>query len=138
MQTYIYWFVLAFAFVAVEMFTGTFYFLAVAVAAAVGGVLALAGLGLVLQYAMTAVIAVGGIVAVRQMRKSQRRSPDLSLDVGQPVRVVTWNADGSARVHYRGAEWDAEPEAPGLPREGTLYIKAVQGSRLILTPHRPK
>lgn len=138
MQTYTYWFAVAFVFVAVEMFTGTFYFLALSVAAAVGGLLALAGLGVVMQYAMTGVMAVAGIVLVRQMKKSQPRMPDLGLDVGQPVRVVTWNADGTARVHYRGAEWDAEPESAAVPHEGTFYIKAIRGSRLIITQERPQ
>jgi membrane protein implicated in regulation of membrane protease activity len=137
MQTYTYWFALAFVFVAVEMLTGTFYFLALAIAAAVGGLLTLAGLGVALQYALSGAIAVGGILAVRAMRKSQRAQPDLGLDVGQPVKVLTWNQDGTARVLYRGAEWDAEPESAAMPREGTLFIKAIRGSRLVVSPHRP-
>jgi membrane protein implicated in regulation of membrane protease activity len=138
MQAYIYWFILAFVFVAVEMLTGTFYFLAVSIAAAAGGLLALARLGPELQYALSGVIAVAGVMVVRYMRKSQRAHPDLSLDVGQPVKVLIWNADGTARVFYRGAEWDAELEAAGMAHEGPLYIKAIQGSRLIVTQHRPR
>ncbi len=137
MATYTWWFSLAFIFVAVEMFTGTFYFLVLAIACAVGGLLALAGLGAAMQYSLTGIIAVAGTLFVRHLRKSQRRAPDLNLDVGQPVKVVAWHADGTARVQYRGAEWDADPEAPGLPREGALYIKAIQGSRLIITQHKP-
>ncbi len=137
MQTYTWWFALAFVLVAVEMLTGTFYFLALAVAAAVGGLLALAGLGVALQYALTGVLGVANILAVRHLRKSGSVRADLGLDVGQPVTVLTWRADGSARVQYRGAEWDAEPESPDVPRDTTLYIKAVRGSRLIVTHHRP-
>jgi membrane protein implicated in regulation of membrane protease activity len=57
------------------------------------------------------------------------------LDIGQPVRVIKWNSNGSARVTYRGAEWDAEAESADTPHEGALYIAAVRGSALVLT-HR--
>lgn len=138
MQTYTYWFALAFVLVAVEMLTGTFYFLALAAAAAVGGLLALAGLDVALQYALTGVLAVADLLLVRRLRKSWNARADLGLDVGQPVKVLAWRADGSARVQYRGAEWDAEPETAAVPHDATLYIKAVRGTRLIVTQDRPQ
>jgi len=49
MEAYIYWFVLAFIFLVVEMSTGTFYFLALSIAMALGGLAAQVGLGLELQ-----------------------------------------------------------------------------------------
>jgi len=61
-----------------------------------------------------------------------------SLDIGQSVRVISWREDGVARVHYRGTEWDAELESSNTPRDGVLYIKAIQGSKLILTPYKPQ
>lgn len=135
---YTYWFVLAFIFLTVEMFTATFYFLVLAIAAVMAGVAAASGLGLTAQYSIAAAAAVAGTLGLRRLRKSRKSVPDVGPDIGQPVKVLTWNADGTARVHYRGAEWDAEPESPGVARESTFYIKAMQGSRLILTPHRPK
>lgn len=137
MEAYVFWFVLAAVFLAVEVATGTFYFLVLSVAAVIGGLLAMTGLGIALQYAIPAVLAVAGTMLVRQMKKSQRAAPDMSLDTGQPVKVVAWNADGSARVQYRGAEWDAEPESTGMPHEGMHYIKAMQGNKLIITQHKP-
>jgi hypothetical protein len=53
------------------------------------------------------------------------------------VRVETWNADGSARVSYRGTSWDAEPVTPEVPQSATMYIVATRGSRLILSDRRP-
>ena len=137
MEAYVFWFVLAAVFLAVEVATGTFYFLVLSVAAVIGGLLAMSGLGIALQYAIPAVLAVAGTMLVRQMKKSQRAVPDMSLDAGQPVKVVAWNADGSARVQYRGAEWDAEPESTGMPHEGAHYIKAMLGNKLIITQHKP-
>jgi len=138
MEAYIYWFVLAFIFLVVEMSTGTFYFLALSIAMALGGLAAQVGLGLELQLAVSGVFAVVGTLGLRHLKKSRRAAPDIGLDIGQQVKVLTWNEDGSARVHYRGAEWDAEPESAGTARDALLYIKAIQGSKLILTQHKPK
>lgn len=137
MPIYAYWFVLAFAFIAVEIFTGTFYFLMLAIAAVLAGVAAATGLDLALQYAIAAVVAVAGTLLLRHLKKSHKHEPDPGLDVGQAVKVLSWNPDGTARVFYRGAEWDAEPESADAPREGPFYIKAMQGSRLILTALKP-
>lgn len=138
MPIYAYWFVLAFAFIAVEIFTGTFYFLMFAIAAVLAGVAAALGLGVALQYSIAAVAAVAGTLALHHLKRSRKREPDAGLDVGQSVKVLSWNADGTARVYYRGAEWDAEPESADTPREGTFYIKAMRGSRLILTALKPQ
>ena len=59
-----------------------------------------------------------------------------SANIGQSVRVISWLEDGIARVHYRGTEWDAELESSSVPRDGVLYIKAIQGSKLILTRYK--
>jgi membrane protein implicated in regulation of membrane protease activity len=68
-----------------------------------------------------------------------RGTPPLqpSLDIGQAVRVETWNADGTARVNYRGTSWDAEPVTVDVPRAATMYIVATRGSRLVLSDRRP-
>jgi membrane protein implicated in regulation of membrane protease activity len=138
MEAYVFWFTLAAVFLGVEVATGTFYFLVLSLASVIGGILAMSGLGITLQYAIPSVLAVAGTLAVRQVKKTHRAAPDIGLDIGQPVKVVTWNADGSARVQYRGAEWDAEPESANMPHEGMHYIKAMQANKLIITQHKPK
>lgn len=139
MAPYIYWFVLAFGLLALEMATGTFYMLMLAIAVAIGGVAALLGIGLSMQITLTALAGIIGTVILRRMKST--RPTDVasqSLDTGQPVQLVAWHEDGSARAHYRGAEWDAEPESADMPREGALYIKEIQGSKLILTHRKPQ
>ncbi len=139
MEHYIYWFILALVLLGLEMATGTFYLLVLSIAAGLGGVFALAGLENVYVYGLTGLLSSGGILLVRYAKGTRLRAAESdNLDIGQPVRVVSWNADGTARVQYRGAEWDAEPESPDTAREATLYIKGTLGSKLILTQHKPK
>ncbi|MBI5890997.1 MAG: NfeD family protein [Nitrosomonadales bacterium] len=136
MEIYIYWFLLAIILIGLEMVTGTFYLLVVAIAMAVGGVAALLGAGMAWQLVFGAVTGVAGTIVLRRWKSAQPAdAPNANFDVGQPVRVIKWNDSGSARVFYRGAEWDAELESADIPREGTLYIAAVRGSGLVLT-HR--
>jgi membrane protein implicated in regulation of membrane protease activity len=132
------WWISAALLVGAELVTGTFYLLAVGIAVALGGVAAFAS------------FAAG---AVRGRRRPRRRADDRraqgcgsraprrprkpSLDVGQSVRVETWNSDGTARVNYRGTNWDAELAAPDVPHAATMYIVATRGSRLILSDRRP-
>ncbi len=137
MAHYTLWFMLALALLGVEMATGTFYMLVLSGAVALGGVAALAGWELHTQLSLAGIAGVAGIVMLRRLRKSHPAdAANIGIDIGQPVRVVSWNEDGTARVQYRGAEWDAEPESTHTPHEATLYIKAMQGSKLILTHHK--
>jgi membrane protein implicated in regulation of membrane protease activity len=138
MEPYMYWFILALVLLGVEMATGTFYMLVLSVAMALGGLVALAGLGLTMQTALAGLAAVIGTFILRRIRGGRPAGAESNnLDIGQPVKVVRWNDNGTARVHYRGAEWDAAPESADTPRESTLYIKAMQGNKLILTQHQP-
>jgi len=137
METYVYWILLALVLVGLEIVTGTFYLLVIGIAMAVGGAAAALGLALVWQFVFSAVTGVAGTVMLRRWKSSQAsKAPEVGLDIGLTVKVIKWNDDGSARVHYRGAEWDAELESADTPREGTLYIKSVHGSGLVLTHHK--
>jgi membrane protein implicated in regulation of membrane protease activity len=139
MESYVYWFVLALVLVGLEMATGTFYLLVVAIAMAVGGMAALLGGGMVWQLVLGAITGVAGTIILRRWKSTLAvEMPNASLDIGQPVRVITWNDNGSARVFYRGAEWDAEAESSATPHDSSLYIVAVRGSALILTHNKPQ
>jgi len=137
LEPYVYWFLLAIGLLALEMATGTFYMLIVSIASGLAGVAALLGLNLPLQITLSAVASIIGTVMLRRMKGLRTgKMVSQSLDIGQSVQVISWRDDGVARVHYRGTEWDAELESPSLPRDGVLYIKAIQGSKLILTPDK--
>jgi membrane protein implicated in regulation of membrane protease activity len=134
MEIYIYWFLLALILLGLEMVTGTFYLLVVAISMAVGGLAALLGMSVAWQLVLCAVTVVTGTIILRRWKSTQTsEAPNVSLDIGLPVRVIKWHDNGTARVFYRGAEWDAAPESADTPHDETLYIKAVQGSGLVLT-----
>jgi membrane protein implicated in regulation of membrane protease activity len=138
MAAYWIWWGLAAVLIGVELLIGTFYLLAVGAAFAVGGVAAWLGAGAEAQFLIAGVLCVAGILVSHRWRV--RHSPpraDPSLDVGQAVRVQAWNADGTARVAYRGSLWNAELAAPELARSDVMYIVATRGSTLLVSDRRP-
>jgi membrane protein implicated in regulation of membrane protease activity len=138
MALYIYWFLLALILVGLEMATGTFYLLIVAIAMAIGGAFALLGIAFSAQLALAALAGIAGIVLLRRWKGGHiSNATILSLDTGQPVEVLIWRDDGTARVFYRGAEWNAELEAQDGGHDGVFYIKDMRGSVLILTNRKP-
>jgi len=138
MALYVYWFLLALVLVGLEMATGTFYLLILSIVTAVGGVAALLGLGMPVQLALVALAGVVGIVLLRRWKGGRiSNAESQNLDVGLPVKVLAWHDDGTARVFFRGAEWDAELDIPSSGRDGTFFVKAMRGSIIIMTSHKP-
>jgi membrane protein implicated in regulation of membrane protease activity len=136
LEVYIYWFLLALVLLGLEMATGTFYLLMVSIAMAVGGLAALLGASMAWQLMLCALAVIAGTFILRRWKNTRVNEVDsVNLDIGQPVQVLMWHENGSARVFYRGAEWDAAPESADVPHDETLYIAAVHGSSLVLT-HR--
>ncbi|OGT88352.1 MAG: hypothetical protein A2286_05065 [Gammaproteobacteria bacterium RIFOXYA12_FULL_61_12] len=138
MAAYVYWFLAGLVLVGLEMVTGTFYLLMLGIALAIGGCAALLGLGTPMQFTLAAIAGIAGTIVLHKTRGLRPAGQTgQSLDIGQTVKVVAWRDNGTGRVYYRGAEWDAEPESHDMPRDGALYIKALRGSTLILTHHKP-
>ncbi len=138
MQPYMIWFIAAFALIAAELLTNTFYLLVVAIGAAAGGLFAFTGLGFGIELMVAAVVTAAGIAVLRMMKigpNMRRQKTNLSLDVGQAVDVIERRPDGSLRVNYRGSQWDAELDGPFVA--GPLYIRETRGSTLILTASKP-
>jgi membrane protein implicated in regulation of membrane protease activity len=138
MAVYWTWWIVAALLIGAELVTGTFYLLAIGIAVALGGVAAWLGAGEPMQFAVAGVLGVVLTIVAHRWRLA-RATPPLqpSLDVGQSVRVTTWNPDGSARVAYRGSDWNAELAAPDVPRGETMYIVATRGSVLVLSDRKP-
>jgi membrane protein implicated in regulation of membrane protease activity len=134
------WLATAGVLVILELFTGTFYLLMIAIGLAVGGLAALAGAGLPAQ-----AIAAGavGVVATGVLHRSRfgrsgdaarrhaTRDRNVNLDIGEHVTVPAWE-NGRARVMYRGALWDVELGQGATARAGDFRIVEVLGSRLVV------
>ncbi|MDC8785201.1 NfeD family protein [Roseateles koreensis] len=132
------WWIAAGILVAVELTTGTFYLLMLAIGCSAGALSAHLGLSPSLQMSMAALI--GGVAVVLWHRRRDRlgsplpanANPDVQMDVGQTVHVSHWRADGTAQVRYRGAEWQVRYQGVGNPESGPYVIRAIEGSRLLL------
>jgi membrane protein implicated in regulation of membrane protease activity len=132
------WWIVGVALIGAELITGTFYLLAIGIAVLLGGVAAWLGAEMPVQWLVAGVLAVAGSVAAHRWRLARGTpAPQPSLDVGQAVQVQVWRADGSARVIYRGTQWDAQLAQPGGVRERTMYIVGTRGSTLLLAAERP-
>jgi membrane protein implicated in regulation of membrane protease activity len=97
--------------VAVELATGTFYLLMVAIGLAAGASQRTWVLGLTTQLVVSALVG-GGAVAlwyVRRQRHPQAlaagANPDVNLDIGETVLIDHWQPTARPRVKYRGASW---------------------------------
>ncbi|XVJ69669.1 MAG: NfeD family protein [Rhizobacter sp.] len=133
------WWVLAGLLVAAELLTGSFYLLMVALGMAGAAVAAHMGLAFTPQLLTAALVGGGATAAWHWHRAKQPRSApahlnrDVNLDIGERVRVTAWEANGTARVSYRGSTWSARL-APGADSAaGDYIVSAVEGNHLVLT-----
>ena len=63
---------------------------------------------------------------------SKEANPDVNLDIGESVHVDAWNADGTATVRYRGAQWTVVSRAGSTLSPGEYKVAEVVGSRLVV------
>ncbi len=130
------WWIAAAILVGVEMMTGTFYLLVVALACVAGGAIAGLGYDIGWQWGAAALVEVVGTLAINRWKRTHQTKPKLSnnLDIGAKVSVLEWNEDGTARVAYRGTQWDAILESPSMPRREHMVIVDMRGALLVLGP----
>ena len=135
------WWLLAGGAVAIELMTGTFYLLMIALGLAAAALATHMGVGNATQIIIAAVVG-GGSVLVWRGLKSNQAAPlaasvnaDVNLDIGGTVQVEAWAADGTSTVTYRGAKWSVlhrNAEASATHTAGAHRIVEVIGSKLIV------
>ncbi len=132
------WWLLAGSTVALELFTGTFYLLMLAVGMSAGALAAHAGLELPGQLAVAAITGSALVVAWYFIKKRRASDPSVrslrsvNLDVGEILQIDEWNADGTASVKYRGAQWTVIHRPGNTPTPGSYRVSELVGSRLLV------
>ena len=130
------WWLLAVGAVGLELATGTFYLLMLALGLAAGTLAAHAGGSQATQLVVAAIVGGAAVVACYLARRQRTdASPasgnrDVNLDIGETVEVAEWQPDGSGHVVYRGARWAVRHAGSGQPRPGRHVIRRVEGNRL--------
>ena len=145
MDLWLFWTIVGFVLVIVELATGTFYLLVLGLGAFAAALVAWAGGNMLVQAIVGGVVSVAGAAFVHHWHEANRRADGGKsnlLDRGQPVVLEGWanESAGIARVKYRGATWDARiSEAALKPTPGsTLYIEGQEGTMLVVAPAPPR
>jgi membrane protein implicated in regulation of membrane protease activity len=119
------WWIAAGVLVAGELMTGTFYVLMLAIGCVFG---ALAGYANISFFAQVIVAVVVGGAAVLTWDRKRMRNPSRVA----PAANRGWNADGTARVPYRGSAWNVRYIGDGAAVPGMHVIAEVRHNELAL------
>jgi membrane protein implicated in regulation of membrane protease activity len=133
------WAIAGLVLVIVELLTGTFYLLMLALAAFGAAGAAWLGYEFPVQVVVAAAVAGAGCYAVHVYRARHRNAKMAPIDAGMPASFETWIDSGSrlARVRYRGASWDAHVEgAEALEPGAMLYVLSADGNTLKVAKKR--
>lgn len=132
------WWLITGAIVAAELLTGTFYLLMLGLGAVAAALAAHLGADLTLQMVLASAVGGGAVVLWHLKRAASRTEPpaqanaNVNLDIGETVQVSNWNADGTASVHYRGANWTVMHRAGVNPSPGLHRVAEMVGNRLLV------
>ncbi|CAM5787303.1 NfeD family protein [Ottowia pentelensis] len=134
------WWIITGLLVAAELATGTFYLLMLAIGGLAGALTAHAGADQYTQMIVAAVVGAAAVFACYWVRRrrpgdpSPRADRSVNLDVGEVVQIEHWNADGTAQIRYRGAQWTAVYRGAAAPQAGRHRVVELEGSRLLVEP----
>ncbi|WP_343590985.1 NfeD family protein [Paracidovorax wautersii] len=134
------WWLVAGGAVIAELLTGTFYLLMLALGMVAGAAAAHMGASTSAQLLAAALVGSAAVVACHLVRRRHpagqpaTRNGDVNQDVGATVQVDAWNADGTAQVRYRGAQWTVVLGPGAAPAPGLHRVVEVIGSRLMVDP----
>jgi len=134
------WWIAAGLLVAVELATGTFYLLMLAIGAVAGALAAHLGFGLSGQMLIAAIVGSAVVLALYLVKRpkpgapSARTDRSVNLDIGETVQIDAWNPDGTAQVRYRGAQWTARRRGDAPARAGAHRVVELEGIHLLVEP----
>jgi len=134
MEDYAIWWVIMGILLIIELTTGSFYLMMLAIAAIIGAISAHLGLTWFWQWLVVAISGVSTLGICYLLRKqlaySNKACINNNLDIGATVMVKNWQNDGLCQVKYRGANWSATSN--NGQNIGLHKIVAINGNRLVL------
>ncbi len=118
-----------------EFAIGSFYLLAIGLAFAYPAIADYLGASVEIQIAVLCGGALVHALLVMFIRKRRPASPTSKQpsDIGQRVEVIEWMDESSARVKYRGRNWEADKVRSEMPDAAFGIIHAMHGSRIIIS-----
>lgn len=134
------WWIVTGVLVAVELATGSFYLLMLALGSAAAAFAAHLGLSLNAQLLLAAIVGVGAVAGWHYKRRgaparlAAAEDRDVNLDIGETVHVSDWDAEGAGSTQYRGSRWSVRYIGTGPPASGTFVIRRVEANRLLVEP----
>jgi membrane protein implicated in regulation of membrane protease activity len=137
------WWIAAGTAVAVELATGTFYLLMVALGLASAAAAAHLGLAGSTQVTVAALVGSGATALWHWKRMHAptslpaRENRDVNFDVGETVHVNAWSAERTTQVAYRGSSWTAHLQPGCAAAPGAHEVVAVEGNWLVVRPTLP-
>ncbi len=132
------WWLLTGAAVALELFTGSFYLLMLAIGLAAGALAAHAGAGTAMQLVIAALVGSVAVIACYLVKRRKPADPSVrtmrsvNLDIGEILQIDEWQSDGTASVRYRGAQWTVIQRPGNAPTPGAYRVAELVGSRLMV------
>lgn len=133
------WIVLAVLFAISEIFTAGFFILWFGIGAAVAGILALLGVGIVWQWVAFVVVS-GLLVAVTRTfaeRFTKKQPPGIGADrfigkIGVVLEDIN-NIENTGRVRIDKDEWRADSENEEIIGKGTkVIVTSLDGTHLVV------
>ena len=135
------WMILAALFVVGEIFTAGFFLLWFGIGAAVAGVIALLGLGMVWQMAAFIVLSILLFSVSRKFadRVTQEQPPGIGANrmIGMECLVLDAidNNENTGRVRMAREEWRAESDSGERIAAGTrVQVTRINGTHLVVKP----
>lgn len=140
MTDWMMWLAVAGVLVAIEIFTGTFYLLMIAIGFGAGGLAAMSGANIFFQFIVAGIVGVVVTLILKRNRvfhkRDAQRNPAVLLDIGQTIDIDEWSKPDSGsyktRANYRGALWDIELLPEGEPKAGQFVIREIRGATLLV------
>jgi membrane protein implicated in regulation of membrane protease activity len=132
------WWLLAGSAVALELFTGTFYLLMLAIGLVAAALAAHAGAGVAMQLVTAALVGSASVIGWYLIKRRSPADPSVrsmrsvNLDVGEVLQIDEWRSDGTASVQYRGAQWTVIQRPGNAPTPGAYRVAELVGNRLMV------